>query len=139
MANYAKQLPVDKNGGLMTEFSAPFQALARYTTENGTASSVITVSADTTTLEVAAVGGASAIRWVTTADTEASIITIAGATANYDHIIPASTVRRFVIPKETAGTNTGAGSIVGINPTNGLFRRVALKSMGVASVLISEF
>jgi len=135
MANdYMRPLP---GGAPMSEFPSALKAKARYTNENNTASSVITVSQDTVQLEVAAVGQAAAIRWIATSDTEASIITIAGATSNYDHVIPASTVRRFVIPIESQGL--GQGSMVGVNRLNGLYRRVAIKSSGIGSVLVAEY
>lgn len=142
MSAYAKQLPLDKGRTPMQEYPAPFKALARYTGENATASSVISVSHDATAIEVAAVGGAAAIRWVPRTETAAvspfaSIITIAGTTSNYDHVVSSGTVRRFVIPKET--TNEPVGSVVGINRLEGLYQRVAVKSVGIASVMTTEY
>lgn len=134
--NYAPRLPQDKNGNPMQEYPSPKLALTRYTGENATASSVISVTHNTTALEIAAVGGTAAMRWVTTGDTQASIVTIAGATANYDHIIPSGTMRRFVIPIES---NPQTGSVQGINREIGLYQRVAIKSIGIASVLLTEF
>ena len=138
--NPYKQLPRDKNEGIMQDFPAPFLSKARYTNENGVASSVISVSADTTTIEITANGGAAIMRWVASADTQGSVIGIAGATANYDHVIPANTLRRFAIPIET--TYQAPSSMVGANVQNGLYRRVAIKSaalLGLSSVLVSEF
>ena len=137
MKNYAKPLPRDKDMGQMQEYAAPFKSLARSAAENSSASSVITLSQDTTAVEVAAVGGAAVVRWITTADTEASVISAAG-TANFDHVVPTNTLRRFVIPIESMPA-TGYGSVQGANRENGLYRRVAIKSVGVASVLTSEF
>lgn len=124
-------------GAPMSEFPAALKAKARYTSENGTASSVISVSHDTVQLEVAAVGQAVGLRWIATSDTEASIITIAGATSNYDHVIPNGDVRRFAVPIETRGI--AQGSMVGANRLNGLYQRVAIKSTGIGSVMVSEF
>lgn len=135
--NPYKNLPHDKGNVPMQEFPAPYLSKARYTSENATASSVISVSHDTTTIEVAAVGGAAALRWVATSDTQGSVITIAGATANYDHVISTGDVRRFAIPIESS--YNAPSSMVGANRMNGLYQRVAIKSMGVASVLLSEF
>lgn len=135
--NNTKSLPRDKGGEALQEFPPLALAQARYTNENATTSSVISVSDNTVSLEVAAVGQAAAIKWVTQADTQASIITIAGATANYDHVIAKDTVRKFAIPQEVAGASQG--SVVGINRQAGLYRRFALKSMGIGSVLASEF
>lgn len=138
--NPYKNLPRDKFDGIMQEFPAPFLSKARYTNENGVASSVITVSQDTTSIEIAANGGAAIMRWVPTTDTQASVVGIAGATANYDHVIPANTVRRFAIPIETQFS--APSSMVGANRQNGLYQRVAIKSaalLGLSSVLVSEF
>lgn len=136
MANYAKELPRDKQGAAMQEYPAPFRPNARYSSENATASSVITLTDDTTEVEVGAQGGAAVMRWVTAADTQASVVSIAGSTANFDHFIGSGTVRRFVVP---IALSTVQASIVGINVQMGLFRRVAVKSIGTASVLTSEY
>ena len=134
--NYAPNLPREKGGEPMQEYPSPKLALARVTNENATASSVISVTHNTTALEIAAVGGTAAMRWVTTGDTQASVVTIAGATANFDHVIPSGTMRRFVIPIES---NPQTGSVQGINREIGLYQRVAIKSIGIASVLLAEF
>ncbi len=142
MITYSPALPVDKGSVPMQEYPAPIVAKEQYTNENATASSVISVTHDTTTIEVAAIGQAAAIRWVPVTETAAvspfgSIITVAGTTANYDHILPAGTVRRFVIPRETQGL--APGSVVGANRLNGLYQRVAVKSAGIGSVLLAEY
>lgn len=134
---YANQLPVDASGAPMQDFPAPKLAKARYTSENASASSVISVSHNTTSLEVAAVGGAAVLKWITTADTEASVISAAGTTSNYDHVVPANTLRRFVIPIESVGRTPA--SVQGINRLNGLYQRVAIKGVGVSSVMLSEY
>lgn len=135
--NNTNSLPRDRGGEALQEFPAPKKALEQYTSENATASSVISLTHDTTSLEVAAVGGSAALRWVPTTDTTASIITIAGATANYDHVIPTGTVRRFAVPQETQGLQQG--SVVGLNRGAGLYQRVAYKTFGIGSVMAIEF
>jgi hypothetical protein len=63
-------------------------------------------------------------------------VVASGAGANYDHFIPTGTVRRFVVPRETAGLTAGnVGSI------NGLYNRVAYINAGptAASVLYMEY
>lgn len=135
MSNYAAALPHDKNNEYMHSFPAPIKAKAVLTSENATASSVIGVTHDTTTLEVSAVGGPAVLRWIATSDTAASVIS-ATTGANYDHVIPTGTYRQFVIPIESYGNPQ---SVQGVNRTNGLYRRVAFKSIGIASVLLSEF
>lgn len=121
----------------MQEYPAPITALTRYASENASASSVISVNEGTTSVEIAAVGAPAVVKWIATTDTTASVISAAG-TANFDHVIPTATVRRFVIPRETLGTPVSA-SVVGANQANGLYRRIAYKSIGTASVLLTEY
>lgn len=135
--NYAKELPSDKTGKDLQGHSSPFKALE----QNGgfaAVSSVITLTADTTVLEVGASGGAGVVmRWVPTTDTAASVVG-AGATANWDNFIPADTYRRFVVPIEKT---VPYPSIQGANATYGLYQRVAFIAVGTptSSVLSSEF
>lgn len=137
MSNVAKSLPRDKDGAIMQEYPAPIVSLEQYTSENATASSVVTLTDNTTALEVAAIGGSAAIKWIARGDTTASVITVAGATSNYDHVVPTGTVRRFVVPKEVAGSSYA--SVQGINRGEGLYQRVAYKTFGVASVMATEY
>lgn len=134
--NNTNSLPRDKGGEALQNFPPPKLAQARYNYENGTTSSVISVSDNTTSIEVAAVGQAAALKWIPQGNTNPSVIT-AVATANYDHIISANTVRQFALPIETIGASQG--SVVGINRQAGLYQRYAIKSMGVGSVLTAEF
>ena len=134
MSNYAPVLPRDKGNEPMQEYPSPMRPKTRYSSENATASSVISLTHDTTALEIAAVGGPAAMRWVTTGDTQASVVSAAGG--NFDHIISTGEVRRFVVPIES---NPQTGSVQGVNRELGLFQRVAIKSIGVASVLLAEF
>ncbi len=135
--NPTNSLPRDRGGEAMQNFPPPKLAQARYNNENATASSVISVSDNTTSIEVAAVGQAVALKWIAQSNTNPSVITIAGATSNYDHIVSANTVRQFALPIETIGASQG--SVVGINRQAGLYQRFAIKSMGVGSVLTAEF
>lgn len=140
MSNYAQPLPRDTGGAPMQEYPAPRVALAQYAVDNASASSVISVSHDTTAIEIAAIGASpigAVMRWVTTGDTQASIISAANLTENFDHVIGNNQVRRFVIPIESFA-NPG-GSVVGINRGAGLYQRVAVKSTGVGSVLVTEY
>lgn len=117
---------------------APVKAIARYVYENGVASSVLTLTQNTTAIEVATGATPAVMRWVATSDTEASVVAIAGATANFDHEVPANAVRRFVVPIESA-PNQGYSSMQGTNRAEGLYQRVAIKSQGVGSVLTTEY
>lgn len=136
MINVAGQLPRDLGNQPMQEFPAPILAKTRYASENSTASSVITVGHNTVSLEVAAIGGPAVLKWIATTDTTASVIS-AAATANFDHVIPTGMMRRFGMPRESAGTS--AQSVQGVNRGEGLYQRFAIKSIGVASVLVAEF
>ena len=142
MANYAKSLARDQGGAAMQEFPAPYPAVARVQTENAVVSSAISLNPNTTEVEVFAFGGQGiAIRWVPTTETAAAAgakasIVASGLGANFDHIVPEGTVRKFVVPKETQGTYAGqVGSI------NGLYQRLARINAGAlaSSVLIAEY
>lgn len=109
-------------------------AIATTAYATGQTSSVITVNDNTTDLEVAAVGSTGYVKWISRGDNIASVISTSG-TANFDVVIPAGTVRRLVIPRETAGV----GSIVGANIQNGLYNRVAWKTDGVGSILATQY
>lgn len=139
--NYAAGAPFGNNGSPIygADSPAPYRAIARYVTENGTTSSVISLTHNTTAVEVAAQGTAVAMRWVATSDTEASVVAIAGSTANFDHIVPPNDVRRFVVPIEAINNAEGYGSVVGANRANGLYQRIAWRTQGIASAFLSEY
>ena len=136
MKNYSPQLARDKSGEPLQEYPAPIIAKQVFSSENASTSSVISVSHDTTAIEIAAVRGAAAMKWITIGNTDASVVS-ATSGANFDHIIAPGTVRRFVIPQEVIGSNQS--SIQGVNRGEGLYQRVAYKSMGIASVLLTEY
>ena len=136
MPNYAPNLARDKGGQPMQQFNTPSSVLVSRASENATTSSVITLGHDTTALEIAAVGGTGVMRWVRTGDTESSVVAVAGS-ANFHHVIPSGTMRRFVIPIETANVNPG--SVQGANRALGLYQRVAYKTAGIASILTTEY
>lgn len=140
--NYAVGIPHDKNSEDLQGYPSPIKAKARSANENATVSSVITLTEDTTVVEVIAGTTPVAIRWVPTTETAAvtpfaSVITAVGTTSNFDLVIPAGTFRRMVVPIETATTNPQ--SIQGVNRLNGLYQRIAVKSFAVGSVLTTEF
>lgn len=139
--NYAAGLPRDENGVPMQEYPAPYKALARYSTNNATASSVITLTDGTTVVEITANGAPVAVRWVSVSETAgvspfASVITLSGATSNFDYVVPKDQMRRFVSPIETQGTS----SIVGAGVQAGSYRRIAVMAGAtVSSIMVSEF
>ena len=142
MANYARNLPRDMGGEAMQDFPAPTIALEQYTTENGVASSVISLHPNTTSLEISTSAGQGAvIRWIKTTETAAvspfASVIASGLGANYDHHIPAGVLRRFVVPKETQGIGTGN---LQIGSTFGLYQRVARINAGAgpSSILFVE-
>lgn len=133
---YAARIPTDASGNPMEGYPAAKRPEARIASHNTTVSSVITLTDNTTVLEVTASGGDVGIRWVASTDTQASIVTL-GANINYDHIVNGGDTRRFVVPIEKAGVT---GSIVGANVLNGLYKRVAWISAGAnASVYGAQF
>lgn len=139
--NWGKPIPIDKQGTAMTNFPAPFKAQARNSNTNIILSSLITLTDNTTQVEVGTSGAQGVvIRWIPSTETAGvspfgSVIS-SGVGANFDHYVPANTLRTFVIPKEGVGTS----SIVGANIMNGLFNRMAVNAAGGASsVLLAEF
>lgn len=144
--NYSRGKAVGNNLMVQFECPPPYPALAVNGNVNLAASSVITLSQNTTAIEIGTNGASGAVmKWITSTDTSPSVYSISsvGATfaANFDHEIPANTVRRFVVPLDsTLGTpGTGYGSVQGANRENNLFRRVAVVSIGIASVLVTEY
>lgn len=141
MANYAKQVPRDIGGTPMDGFPPNFLSTSRSNSANVVSSSVISLQPNTSLIEVGAFGGQGiTIRWIPLTETAsvspfASVIA-SGLGANFDHYIPAGTLRRFVLPKETGGAVAGQ-----IGSVNGLYQRVAIVNAGItaSSVLLSEF
>lgn len=141
MANYAKNIPRDVGGSPMDGYPAASRANVTRMSENCVASSVVTLHHDTSTLEIGAFGGQGLVfRWVPVGETAAvaprASCVSSGASANYDHYIPSGNVRRFVVPKESAGLTAGnVGSI------NGLYNRVAYINAGptAASIMYMEY
>ena len=136
---YPARLPMDGSGESMQNFGPSKKALARYGS-TAAVSSVITLTDNTTVIEVAAMSGAGgsglAIKWIASGDTQASVIAT-GANADFDNSIPPNYYRQFVVPIEKYGTT----SIVGLNKQNGLYNRVAIVAHGTptCSVLLAEF
>jgi hypothetical protein len=129
--NYSAELPRGKDGNTKTAYPPAKQAVKSWGAVP-TVSSVISLTDDTTEMEIAAQGGAGiAIKWVSQNDTVASVIA-SGATANFDHIIPTGSVRRFVVPVDPNDTPAYT-SVVGANVQLGLINRVAWIQAGAAA------
>lgn len=140
--NYAVGIPHDKNSEPLHGSPSPIKAKKTWSTTQ-LASSVITLTDDTTVLEVTAGGGQGVyIRWVPVGETAgvttaASVISSGLGVANFDHAVGAGMTRRFVVPIETVGVHN---SVVGINVEAGLYKRVAwITPSPVSSVLATEF
>lgn len=138
-------LPHSRGNDPMQNYVTHASVKAIYASENASASSVITLTQDTTALEIAVIGGTSsliaagAMRWVPSAIGFAagtSVITAAGS-ANFDHVIPNNQVLKFAVPIEKM--YQAPSSMAGMNIQNGLYRRVAIKSIGTASILLTEY
>lgn len=146
MINYAKGGSIGDNTQPVNAVSpAPVKALEQYYAENTAVSSVITLTENTTAIEIAAGPTPVIMRWVSVADgttAATSVIALPLANANFDHVIPANTVRRFVVPIEGA-TNQQAGatttSMVGARVEYNLFARVAYKPQSIGSVYVAEY
>lgn len=134
---YAKQLPNDRDGAKMTASPILSTALATTTRENATASSVTSLNANCTAVEVTALGTSAGIKWVT--NQLASVQTTSSVTSvgvqNYDNIIPVNTTRIIVVPRFSQGVS----SIVGLNVQEGLYPAIATISTGVGSVLLTQY
>lgn len=124
----------------MTEGQFNASTVAVRSSENATASSVITMTHDTTALEITTVGVPAFLKWIRTTDTTASVIS-AAATANFDIAIPANWNRPLVVPIESTPTQgqSNTASMVGINRANGLYQRYAIKTAGIGSVIAVEY
>lgn len=139
--DYARGIPMGNNA-MPAGYQTPpaIKAIATTASENATVSSVITLSANTTAIEIGTSGAQAVMRWVFVGDgtgPATSVIATAGS-ANFDHTIPSNGFRRFVVPIEVNNPQ-GYGSMVGANIQNGLFRRLAYKTAGIASVLVTEY
>lgn len=143
MANYVNPIPVDRGGDPLQEFPPPVRAQITTMRENAVASSALALNPNTSSLEVTAMGGQGiAIRWVASTETagaagaKASVIA-SGLGANFDHVIPGGTYRKFAVPKETQGQMAGGQ----VGSVNGLYQRVAAINVGTgaSSVLFIEY
>lgn len=137
--NYPKGQPIGDSQSPIYMSPPAIKAIAQYVGENATTSSVLTLTQNTTAIEITAGATPVVMRWVATTDTQASVVAIAGATSNFDHAIPANTFRRFVVPIESQVNVAGSSSMMGDNRANGLYQRVAVKTQGIASVLTTEY
>lgn len=131
-SNYSPGVPTDRFGNTKVGYPPAKVALATTQKVSATVSSVLVFTHDTTEIEVAATGGPVAGKWATITNNGTSVIAV-GATANFDFVVPATEVRRFVVPQQT---NSFSGSVQGVNRAEGLYQGVAyIAASGVSSVL----
>lgn len=130
MSSYAPNQARDKGEQPIVMVPAPIPSKQLTATAPTAVSSVISFGANTTMIEVTALNASLAFKWGS-----ASVIAAAGATANFDHIVPVNQTRRFVIPINSQGVP----SIVGANAQYGLYSTMAV--IATASVLsaINEY
>lgn len=139
--NYSKGIPLGDNNA--PQFLSPPAVKALVTTvrESATVSSILILGQDTTALEIAATGGVAYLKWLTQSVVDSSVagtsIISAAGTANFDHVIPTGTVRRFVVPIATQSNSQGYSSMVGDNRAYGLYPNIALS--GLASVATTQY
>ena len=144
---YINPLPRDKTGTDLQEFAAPVRAVTSVMMiENDVVSSVLLLDQNASHVEVNAIGGQGiAIRWVRATETptvspRGSVIA-SGLGANFDHIVPPGTYRRFAIPKETGGIGPGGVANAGVGSVYGLYHRLGHINAGTtaSSVLIVQY
>lgn len=137
MRDYATPLPVDRNGNSMYNSPPPVLKIATSARDNASASSVTSLNANTTELQITAVTTGAGIAWATNQAT--SVIT-AGGTANFDLFIPEGQSMIVVVPRRVQGNSS---SVAGLGVLEGLYSGttggIATKSSGVGSVLLVEY
>jgi len=145
MRNYAAGMPVGDNQMPISQNTpAPYKAIATLTKDSGNnVSSILVLTDNTTAIEVSAAGAPAYIRWLSQSLVDSSVAgtsVLATGAANYDHIVPAASVRRFVVPVSTDTNKTvgaTATSVVGQNVEYGLFKNVGLIGTGAITSIIS--
>lgn len=144
--SYINALPRDKSNEAMQDFPAPVRARASVMMrENAVASSVMLLDQNATHIEVNAVNAPIVIRWVAATETPSVVprasVVASGLGANFDHLIPANSFRRFAIPKETGGVGPQGIANAGLGSVYGLYQRLAQINAGTApaSVLIVQY
>lgn len=138
--NTSKQLPQDRNNVPMVESLPAFPALQATVRETGAASSVTSLNTGTSAVLVTALGGGAAIKWAGNQNT--SVFASVGGMA-WDATLGANESRLFAVPRSVQGTANWSAiqspSIVGYNVQEGLYPGIATRSLGVGSVLLTEY
>lgn len=147
MSDFYPATPTGKKGEVKVGYPPAAVALARWTKENGAASSILLLSHNTTEIEVAAIANTGSVlgmagKWLSQATVDSSVagtsVITANGVENYDFVVPGNNVRRFVVPIATNTANYG--SVMGVNRRHGLYPALAVKTLsGNASILVMEF
>lgn len=137
--NYAAGSPLGNNQNQIYSTPPAFKAVATTVKDvAATTSSILILNQNTTGVEISSTGGPMAFKWlyqnVVDSSVAATSVITTGATADFDHVVPNNTYRRFVVP-QAVNNPQGYGSFVGGNIENGLYTHVALKGMPSASVI----
>lgn len=138
--NYARGIPMGNNQMPASYIAPPAVAAIGATTRDTgtTTSSILVFDQNATAIEVGAVGGPVFIKWLSRSVVDSSVagtsILATGTGANFDHMIPPSEYRRFVIPINVNNPQ-GYSSQVGANRENGLFPNMAY--IGTVTSIIS--
>ena len=145
--NYAKGKPLGNNQVPFYDSPPAIPAIATTVKDSATTTSSILILTDNTTaIEVTGTGGPTYIKWLASATVDGSVagtsVVATGATANFDHVVPAAQVRRFVVPVSLANNvQIGATitSMVGANVENRLFKHVAYRGAVTSIIAITEY
>ena len=128
---YAKPQPMDRRGNVIQGVSPDSVSIKATGGAPPAASSVISFNQNTTVVEITALNNSLAYRWGSQ-----SVIAAAGATDNFDGIVPVNSTRRIVIPMQTTGPSSFIG---GLNVQSGLYSTMAVIATGSVLTAINEF
>lgn len=140
--NYAAGTPVGNNQMPIYNSPAPFAAVTTTVKDSATTtSSILVLSQNTTAIEVSPTGGPAFIKWLSQSVVDSSVagtsVIATGASANFDHVVPNATVRRFVVPIATVPLSTS--SFQGANRENGLYPNVAYAGTATSVIAITQY
>lgn len=130
--NYGKELPKDKRDG---QYDGAPPSTPSLQSQSGVpiVSSVITLTNNTTVMEISAISGTAGsggliLKWGTSSVTG----------TNFDSFVQAGLTRIFVVPVSVMGMSA---SVQGANPANGLYNAVAIKTATTqsSSVFTTEY
>lgn len=124
----------------MSESFPPYPSNAVNLRENGSASSVWALNPNTTAVLITTIGTAAAIKWA--GNQQASVFASALG-ASYDATMASNETRLFVVPRSVIGLQNTSGiqnpSIVGLNQSEGLYPGIATRTLGIGSILLTEY